>query len=108
MGNLDLAAIVAELRTVVREELLSALSLQDEVVEDRSDRKWYPTDLAWVKLSLVSAEKLRLLRRSGRFKEGVHYRCSNISPNTKRPTYEWNINKCEEVLQTKLSKVRLY
>ena len=105
-----LSVEIETLRRIVRQELFSFLEIkkEEEEREKRKEREWYPTKQAASLLSLPSADKLRDLRRAGRFKEKTHYRKSNISPNAKRPSYEWHINRCNQVLTEKLSKAKIY
>jgi hypothetical protein len=60
--------------------------------------KWYYTAQASGVLDLP-AEKLRDLARSGMFKVGFHIR--DVSgPNSKRPTWQFHIERCEKLLNT--------
>ncbi|MBW4527072.1 MAG: hypothetical protein KME18_18100 [Phormidium tanganyikae FI6-MK23] len=59
-------------------------------------KTWYLTIDAAISLDLP-AEKLRELYRSGMFKHGHHYR--DISPiGSKRPTLQFHVERCEELL----------
>lgn len=62
--------------------------------------EWLDTNFAAAALG-ITPRQLRKLR-SG-MKIGIHYR--TISPrNAGRPTYQWNLRRCADYLQTPLEK----
>lgn len=70
------------------------------------EKTWYVTKEAAIALDL-SAKKLRELYRSGMFKAGFHYR--DVSkPNSKRPTLQFHVNRCQEQLNTPPEKRKSY
>jgi hypothetical protein len=61
---------------------------------------WLPTNYAAASLG-ISARQLRKLKAG--MKLGVHYRIIS-SRSAARPTYQWNVDKVAEYLQTPLEK----
>ena len=58
---------------------------------------WQTTDLAAQSLGL-SPDQLRNLRLRGFFRDGYHVRDSSM-PNSRRPYWQWHIQRCEETLE---------
>ncbi len=72
-----------------------------------NQRQWLYTDEAAIALDLKSAEVLRKLYRAGTFKVGFHVR--DVSPTgSGRPTLQFHIKRCEEVLALPPEKRRRY
>lgn len=71
-----------------------------------SQKFWYFTNEAAIALDL-SAKKLRELNRSRMFKKGYHVR--DVSPpNSKRPTLQFHVIRCQEQLNTPPEKRKSY
>jgi hypothetical protein len=69
-------------------------------------KKWFYTGDAAIALDL-DAEKLRELYRAGMFRIGVHVR--DVSqPESKRPTLQFHVELCEQVLNTPPEKRKCY
>jgi hypothetical protein len=61
-------------------------------------QKWFDTRDAAIALDLP-AEKLRELYRAGLFRMGLHVR--DVSPpNSGRPTLQFHVERCEQILNT--------
>ncbi len=59
-------------------------------------KDWIETEQAAFKLGITPRQLLKL-RSKGVFKAGKHYRKKN--PIAARPTYVWNVDRCEKVLE---------
>ena len=71
-----------------------------------SEKIWFFTSEAAISLDLP-AEKLRELNRLGMFKLGYHVR--DVSPpGAKRPTLQFNVDRCQEQLNTPPEKRKQY
>jgi hypothetical protein len=71
-----------------------------------SSQKWFFTVDAAKALDLP-AEKLRELNRAKTFKFGFHVR--DVSPvGSRRPTLQFNVERCEDVLNTPPEKRKCY
>jgi hypothetical protein len=69
-------------------------------------REWYNAEVASQLLDLDSPEKLHKKRRNGFFKQGVHYRNNNDSPNAKIPRWQYHVERCREALGKDPAKKR--
>jgi hypothetical protein len=58
---------------------------------------WQTTDLAARSLGL-SPDQLRNLRLKGFFNDGYHVRDTSV-PNSRRPYWQWHIQRCEAALE---------
>jgi hypothetical protein len=80
------------------------LSCSEQNNNSNSNRQWVSTPECCDRLG-ISREKLYGLRKSTRFgKCGHAWRYSNVSRSAKRPTYQWHITKCQELLDKALGK----
>ncbi|MBD1844015.1 hypothetical protein H6F89_11505 [Cyanobacteria bacterium FACHB-63] len=71
-----------------------------------SDKTWYFTNEAAILLDLTD-KKLRELNRLGTLKMGYHVR--DVSPTgSKRPTLQFHIERCTELLCTPPEKRKTY
>lgn len=73
-------------------------------LEIADNRQWLTTQECCQQLG-VTRVKLYGLRSSARFgKCGQAWRYSNVSRFAKRPTYQWHLSKCQELLQKSLGQ----
>lgn len=95
MSESELRPVVASLVRQVLSELLGINQLQHQ-------RQWYKASDAAKLLDLDTADNLHDLRLAGDLKEGKHWRLS-CSVNAKRPTYQYHIGNCRQLLESKRS-----
>ena len=95
-SNNTVQALVEATRQLARVTDLLAQELQ--LQEEKAPPEWLPTEQAWEKLSLPSAEALRRKRRASYFQIGTHYRLANHNPNANQKRYEFHIERCKQRL----------
>ncbi|MEM1281603.1 MAG: hypothetical protein AAGG53_16625, partial [Cyanobacteria bacterium P01_H01_bin.152] len=87
------------IKALVRETLADMLGVSQT---QATQRQWYKASEAAKRLDLDAADNLHDLRLSGDLKEGVHWRDTS-SKNSKRPTYQYHVGKCQKFLESRRS-----
>ena len=92
----------AELKAVVTATVKQVLADLLGIDKQRHQRQWYKTSDAAHLLDLDTPVYLLDLLLSGDLKEGKHWRQSS-STNAKRPTYQYHVSNCRQLLESRRS-----